>query len=232
MQIVAIATLCHELNRAYCTTLGDTSQVPWAEAPDWQKESAIAGVEHALAGTRTPRESHESWLRQKEADGWKYGPVKDAEKKEHPCFVPYDELPDDQKLKDTLFLSVVDAISGKTAQRRARITELEARDAEQANMANGDARTSRGPDIARPVGLNPPPGKQREQLRNGSWDVSRMGVEGDELDKFLRRVPRPVMTVAIHPPENRIALRIASRDQTDVIDGFVEGNEFIPTEPK
>lgn len=34
--------------------------------------------------------SHENWLRDKEKDGWTFGPVKDAEKKEHPCFVPFD----------------------------------------------------------------------------------------------------------------------------------------------
>ena len=28
----------------------------------------------------------------KQADGWSYGPVKDVEKKEHPCMVTFDEL--------------------------------------------------------------------------------------------------------------------------------------------
>jgi len=41
------------------------------------------------------------------ADGWKYGPVKDVEKKEHPCCVEYHELPVDQKAKDFIFRAVV-----------------------------------------------------------------------------------------------------------------------------
>jgi hypothetical protein len=57
-----------------------------------------------------PSASHNSWLRQKEEDGWKYGPVKDADKKEHPCFIPYEELPREQQAKDYLFGAIVAAL--------------------------------------------------------------------------------------------------------------------------
>ena len=85
-----IAMVVHEANRAYCETLGDFSQKPWRHAEDWQKKSAVNGVEGIINGTiTTPEQSHESWLAEKERTGWKYGPVKDVDKKEHPCFVPY-----------------------------------------------------------------------------------------------------------------------------------------------
>lgn len=107
-----IARVCHEANRAYCATIGDNSQPAWEDAPDWQKQSAIVGVKFNLAALErgedpTPEASHESWLAEKERDGWKYGPVKDAEKKEHPCFVPYEKLPFEQRLKDHIFGSIV-----------------------------------------------------------------------------------------------------------------------------
>lgn len=106
-----IARVCHEVNRAYCASLGDASQVAWEAAPDWQKASAVAGVQMILNDpATTPEQSHESWLAQKTADGWTYGPVKDAEKKEHPCFVPYHELPESQRAKDYLFGAVVRAL--------------------------------------------------------------------------------------------------------------------------
>lgn len=106
-----IAEVCHEVNRAYCTALGDGSQAPWAEAPQWQKDSALMGVElHLSNPTATAAASHDSWLAQKERDGWKYGPVKDADKKEHPCFVSFDELPAAQKAKDYIFRGVVHAL--------------------------------------------------------------------------------------------------------------------------
>ena len=111
MDRTEIARVAHEINRAYCASLGDTSQPSWDDAPEWQKGSALAGVDMHLANPdATPENSHESWLAQKTAEGWKYGPVKDAQKKEHPCFLPYAELPPEQKAKDHLFRAVVHAL--------------------------------------------------------------------------------------------------------------------------
>ena len=105
-----IAKIVHEANRAYCETIGDTSQVSFEQAPDWPRESAVNGVEGILTGAITrPEQSHESWLAEKERTGWKFGPVKDAEKKEHPCFVPYDQLPPEQQAKDAIFFAIVQA---------------------------------------------------------------------------------------------------------------------------
>ena len=113
MDRTEIARVAHEINRAYCASLGDDSQPSWGNAPDWQKASALAGVDmHLASPDATPENSHESWLAQKTAEGWKYGPVKDAEKKEHPCFLPYSELPPEQKAKDYLFRAVVHELKG------------------------------------------------------------------------------------------------------------------------
>jgi hypothetical protein len=106
-----IARVCHEANREYCSTLGDHTQPPWDEAPEWQTDSAVSGVEFHLANPEaTAAASHENWLKDKAADGWKYGPVKDPEKKEHPCFCPFDQLPIEQQKKDKLFKAIVDAL--------------------------------------------------------------------------------------------------------------------------
>jgi RyR domain len=109
-QIECCARAAHEANRSYCELLGDTSQVPWEEAPGWQRESARNGVIGVLAGN-SPRESHESWLREKRDTGWKFGPVKDPDRKEHPCMVPYNELPEAQRMKDHIFVGVVRAVA-------------------------------------------------------------------------------------------------------------------------
>lgn len=110
MTPVQIAQVVHEANRAYCQTLGDNSQMAWADAPEWQRSSAVDGVEGIQSGRITrPEQSHESWLAEKERTGWKYGPVKDADKKEHPCFVPYPELPPEQQVKDAIFFAIVRA---------------------------------------------------------------------------------------------------------------------------
>ena len=112
MNIQEVAKICHEANRAYCQTIEDFSQPQWEASPTWQRESAIKGVEFNLANPDAPASaSHDSWLEQKRLDGWKYGPEKKAEAKEHPCFVPYEELPEEQKIKDYLFKGIVAALS-------------------------------------------------------------------------------------------------------------------------
>lgn len=103
-----IATVAHEMNRTYCRSIGDDSQPIWDEAPDWQKASAIAGIQHVIANPdTTPEMSHMSWLAQKEKDGWKFGPVKDPIGKFHPCYRPYAELPASQRIKDVIFITTV-----------------------------------------------------------------------------------------------------------------------------
>lgn len=107
-----IAKVCHETNKAFCESIGDFTQLSWEDAPKWQRDSAIKGVEFNLANPDAPAyASHNSWLEQKIIDGWKYGPVKNAETKEHPCFVPFEELPAEQQVKDHLFKSVVANLS-------------------------------------------------------------------------------------------------------------------------
>jgi hypothetical protein len=113
LQVESIARACHEVNRAYCEALGDTSQPPWEEAPGWQRESAIKGVHLHLENPEAgPQASHESWMAEKIATGWKWGPVKDPEKLEHHCMVPFAQLPRDQQAKDFLFRAVVHVMAG------------------------------------------------------------------------------------------------------------------------
>lgn len=106
--VALIAEFTHEINAAYCRGIGDDSQPSWADAPQWQRDSAIAGVTGILDGSiRTPEDSHKSWVAQKQADGWKWGPDKDPALKLHPCMVAYGELPQAQRVKDDLFRTTV-----------------------------------------------------------------------------------------------------------------------------
>lgn len=102
-----VARVCHEANRAYCKTLGDDSQLAWKDAPEWQRESAIIGVAF-LAGNPDagPEALHENWCVGKRAEGWRHGDKKDPDAKVHPCLVPWDELPPEQRRKDVLFQAI------------------------------------------------------------------------------------------------------------------------------
>ncbi len=111
MKIEDIAKAAHEINKAYCESISDYSQKPWDESPEWQKSSVINGVKFHLENPdASPSASHESWMIQKTQEGWKYGKVKDADKKEHPCYLPYDQLPVEQRSKDYLFKQVIHSL--------------------------------------------------------------------------------------------------------------------------
>lgn len=108
-QIEKAAEAAHEANRAYCRdVLMDNSQVPWAEAPTWQRQSAIDGIYFAIKNDfPSPEAMHENWMRDKVANGWVYGPVKDPDAKTHPSLRPFAELPEAERGKDELFRKTI-----------------------------------------------------------------------------------------------------------------------------
>lgn len=46
------------------------------------------------------RNVHEVWSAMRMAQGWTYGPTRNDAEKKHPCLVPYDELPEEEKVYD------------------------------------------------------------------------------------------------------------------------------------
>ena len=114
MKIDDIAKVAHQVNKAYCESLNDMSQKDWSSCDQWQRDSAIKGVEYFLKfGLETTQEAmHDSWMQEKIEHGWVYGPVKNTLAKTHPCLVPYSDLPNFQQTKDHIFLAVVKTLAG------------------------------------------------------------------------------------------------------------------------
>lgn len=109
---IALAEVVHTAACALQDVQGDECPAPpWACAPAYMQATCLDGVRRAMAG-ETAEQHHEAWCEFKRAAGWTYGPVKDAEKKTHPCLVPFGELPRHQQVKDTVFLAVVRAMTG------------------------------------------------------------------------------------------------------------------------
>lgn len=109
--VAEIASVCHEVNRAICEASGDHTQKSWRDADQWQRDSAIKGVEYALANPNaSPEAQHEAWMNDKLSDGWIYGIEKDANAKTHPCIASYDSLPFEQRVKDYAFRAIVKAM--------------------------------------------------------------------------------------------------------------------------
>ena len=55
----------------------------------------IARLSEALA-----KNTHEVWAAGRLRDGWVYGKTRNDAKKEHPCLVPYEALPEEEKEYD------------------------------------------------------------------------------------------------------------------------------------
>ena len=43
---------------------------------------------------------HDVWAQGRLSEGWTYGPVRDDQKKQTPCLVPYSDLPESEKAYD------------------------------------------------------------------------------------------------------------------------------------
>lgn len=104
LTVEAIARACYAVNSVYCRIIGDTPR-DWDEC----KDSVISGVNKALDGA-TPEQLHDAWCEFQRANGWVYGETKDAVEKTHPCLVPYEQLPLEQRNKDQFFLAVVESL--------------------------------------------------------------------------------------------------------------------------
>lgn len=51
-------------------------------------------------GEQIAKNVHDVWADGRIKDGWTYGPVRNDENKQHPCLVPYEELPEEEKEYD------------------------------------------------------------------------------------------------------------------------------------
>ncbi len=58
-------------------------------------DAAIRELSEQLA-----RNTHEVWAASRLREGWRYGPVRDDARREHPCLVPYEELSEEEKEYD------------------------------------------------------------------------------------------------------------------------------------
>lgn len=74
-----------------CARAGGAAIDPWAV----QLDAELLGVTELVA-----RHVHAAWMRGRLAAGWTLGPSRDDVRREHPCLVEYDVLPDDERESD------------------------------------------------------------------------------------------------------------------------------------
>ncbi len=101
--LLLCARICHAVTKALNDARGEITL-------DFGlvKAGLIHAVQDIVEDPKlTGSELHTMWLEDKEAKGWVYGETKDVVKKTHPCVLPYEKLPVEQRVKDDVVIAVV-----------------------------------------------------------------------------------------------------------------------------
>lgn len=113
-RIEQAARTAHEAIRALQIAHNEEGiALPWNEVAKDIRYSCKIGVQRVMDNPDvTSEELHASWIETKLSQGYKYGPVRNDERKEHHCLVPYHELSAHDRSKDLIFRNVVKAVLG------------------------------------------------------------------------------------------------------------------------
>ena len=79
----------------------------WEDAEEWEITSTLYSLLfNRICQDAPPSAEHERWLKERESQGWSYGPVRDDKLKHNPNMVPYKNLPVYQQAKDIFFQEI------------------------------------------------------------------------------------------------------------------------------
>jgi hypothetical protein len=73
--------------------------MPYEPQPIDTSKIRLHGDLHDLT-EQLAENAHDHWARLRMSEGWTYGPQRNDESKQHPCLVPYSELPESEKEYD------------------------------------------------------------------------------------------------------------------------------------
>ena len=106
---MAMAT---DLQDAYHRFRGDDETV-WDDIPEERKMKMVETAELLLKDP-TPENAHKLWMEDRLKTGWKFGEKLDVDSRTSPYLVDYDELEDDVKWKDWMWVNVITSYIERT----------------------------------------------------------------------------------------------------------------------
>jgi hypothetical protein len=108
-KITVIARAVYEAVCLYWELTGHASSPRWEEVSQIQA-ACRHSVKFALRNP-TPGAYHEDWRAAWHSEGWVYGPAYDSARRTSPALVPYEEVPDVDKVKDRIIVNITQALA-------------------------------------------------------------------------------------------------------------------------
>lgn len=98
----------------------------WDEHSEQERQESVDYISYLIKNPLLDgREAHDAWMVKKQEAGWKFGRVKNNEKKEHPCMVPYNQLNAYDMFKDDLYVAVITPLIYQFAEKVLTIYKAE-----------------------------------------------------------------------------------------------------------
>lgn len=118
-EIDALSRESHRAISDFRVSIGEDALPPWAPSTAEEIGQKRSGIEAALSGV-TPEQQWREWSAMRREQGWKYGPVRDPVKKEHPSLVDdYSMLSPAERQKDEVYGEAIRAAAAKLGIRQS-----------------------------------------------------------------------------------------------------------------
>lgn len=106
--VMEVARCAHEVVRGYREAIGDGTCPPWDETDQEERQAAAHRVIEVLKKKHLSMgELHHEWCDSMREQGWVTGETLDIENKRHNLLVPYDQLPEANRIEDAVFRNTV-----------------------------------------------------------------------------------------------------------------------------
>lgn len=195
-QLNQIGMAVHEANRVWCEINGDNTKLPWGVSQGHLRASTRRGVAALVVKLNDgempdPEESHENWCVDKLANGWKFDDTYSPENKKHPNLVPWADLSEFERAKDTIFMDVVVTLyNGLQAVQLHKRQQAHPQDvAVEPHPPNEAPPLNTGDGYGGEVAGGPPPNEPDDAQSNNNNPV---GASSNPQDVAKCEAPPPV----------------------------------------
>jgi len=109
-----IAEVAHNINASFRLVAAEYAQF-WRELPPeaWERVDSLRQVKLLRENPDlSPQQEHEAWMRERIQHGWSWGAERNADRKQNPLLVEWDELPGAYRARSIASFQVIRTMLG------------------------------------------------------------------------------------------------------------------------